>query len=350
MVVKPEERDALRSELKKRAQELGFDDVGFCTAAPFDEWSKNAYDALKRRLTSDPKTVMPEAKSIVVAVRRYAVYGKFPEGSAAVANYYVSSEEAYENVKPLAELIRSFGYSAVADPPIPEKQAALRTGLGTQGLNTQFCHHEFGNLVSLHSVLTDAPLAESDSPRTQCSGCGLCVSACPTGALHDGIFGRERCLRYHMISGNPVPVWARGLMGTRLLGCIECQHACPKARKTVEEVPQELAWACDIAGLLSGDKARYDKLAGYIGTNFARKKRILAQAAICAGNSGSKAYVPGLAALLCDDNTVVRSHAAWALGILGGPEALGALGKALTAEADESVRTEIAEALKSQNK
>lgn len=347
MRVKDNTIELLKARIRERALELGFDDVGFCSAAPFDEWYAVAYDAVRNRLARSPATLMPDAQSIVVAVRKYAVYGDWPEGYATVANYYVNSEAAYENIKPLAELLSGNGYSAIPDPPIPEKQAALRTGLGVQGLNTQFCHHEFGILVNLHSVLTDAPLADSDSPRAECHGCGLCAAACPAGALYGGVFDHDKCLRYHMNRGTLVPMWARDLMGLRLIGCTECQHACPNANLAVVEVPADLAWACGIAGLLEGDGARYETLARYIGANFARKKRIRAQAAICAGNSGNRDYVPGLSALLVEENAVLRSHAAWALGKLGGTRAREALKKALTIEADEAVKKEIMDALKS---
>jgi epoxyqueuosine reductase len=41
----------------------------------------------------------------------------------------------------------------------------------------------------------------------------------------------------------------------------------------------------------------------------------------------------------------VRGHAAWALGRIGGKEAVAALEAALVAEGDEGVRAEIASAL-----
>lgn len=336
---------ALKAVLRKRALELGFDDVGFCTAAPFDEWHARAYDSLRNRLARDPATLLPGAKSIVVAVRRYAAYGGWPEGAAVVANYYVQSEAGHEAVGPLAETLSRAGYAALVDPPIPEKQAALRAFRGFQGMHTQFCHPAFGALVNLQTILTDAPLADADNPRAECAHCGNCASACPTGAIFEDGFDHEKCLRFHMLRNIPVPLWARKLMESRLLGCTECQYACPHAEISEAEAPAELAWACDIAGLLRGDDARYQKLAEYIGDNYARKKRIRPQAAICAGNSGDRSYVPLLVPLLQDVSAVLRCHAAWALGKLGGTAAKDALEAALMDEADDEVKKEIADAL-----
>lgn len=335
---------ALRDDIARRALELGFDDVGYCSALPFDEWKNVANESISRRVSYDPRALMGEARSIVVAVRRYDVFDSWPEGTAPVANYYLNSTVGFERVKNLAVLLEERGYRALANPVIPAKQAALRAGMGTQGMNTQFCHAKFGILVSIHLILTDAPLADRDAPRRECVHCGKCVQACPAGAIYEGGFYQERCLRHLMASGNPVPEWARDMMGLRLIGCTDCQHACPNAGVRMAEVPPALAKACDIEGLLREDAAQYEALAGYIGKNFARMKRIRAQAAICAGNSADRRYVPALAALMGEDGETLRSHAAWALGKLGGSEAAAALAHALAVERDESVRREIASA------
>lgn len=335
----------LKAAIREKALELGFDDVGHCSAAPFPEWFANAYEPVRSRLAHDPRALMPDAKSIVVAVRRYAAFGPWPEGAATIANYYVNSTVGFEQTKYLAALLEEHGCSAAPNPLLPAKQAAVRAGLGVQGMNTQFCHKTLGMLVSIHMVLTNADLASGDSPYAVCGKCGLCAAACPTGAVYDGGFGHENCLRFLMASGSLVPPGMRDRMGLMLTGCTFCQHACPNADIKTEEVPPELAWACDIAGLLRGEKERYDKLAEIIGDNFARLKRIRAQAAICAGNSGNRAYVPLLAALLGDGSDALRIHAAWALGKLGGAEARAALSAAVASEQDGGVLQELSSAL-----
>jgi len=67
--------------------------------------------------------------------------------------------------------------------------------------------------------------------------------------------------------------------------------------------------------------------------------------AIALGNSGDGAAVPALARALREAAPVVRAHAAWALGRLGGPAAAQALRAARAGEADETVREELAAAL-----
>ena len=59
------------------------------------------------------------------------------------------------------------------------------------------------------------------------------------------------------------------------------------------------------------------------------------------GNIGDLTAVPALGRALSAPDAVVREHAAWALGRLGGEPALQSLRVALPGETDQAVRTEI---------
>jgi epoxyqueuosine reductase len=69
-------------------------------------------------------------------------------------------------------------------------------------------------------------------------------------------------------------------------------------------------------------------------------------AAVALGNTGDNSALPALAhAMLSNENPIVRSHAAWAIGNigrrLGAAQAASILDAALTDEIDEDVRDEI---------
>jgi epoxyqueuosine reductase len=77
-----------------------------------------------------------------------------------------------------------------------------------------------------------------------------------------------------------------------------------------------------------------------------KRRGLLRNVAVALGNSRDPAAVPALCqALARDAEPLVRGHAAWALGQIGGPEARAALLAASATEADLYVTEEISAAL-----
>jgi epoxyqueuosine reductase len=68
--------------------------------------------------------------------------------------------------------------------------------------------------------------------------------------------------------------------------------------------------------------------------------------AVRLGNWGSEEAVPVLVEALSDAEPLVRGHAAWALGEIGSPEALAALGASLNREREAFVLEEVEAALR----
>jgi epoxyqueuosine reductase len=86
----------------------------------------------------------------------------------------------------------------------------------------------------------------------------------------------------------------------------------------------------------------------YRGTAVMRTRRtgLARNAAVALGNIGTEDDVPPLArAVLGHDLALVRGHAAWALGRIGGGRAKHALARAWERERDEEAKPEIALAL-----
>jgi epoxyqueuosine reductase len=77
----------------------------------------------------------------------------------------------------------------------------------------------------------------------------------------------------------------------------------------------------------------------------AKRRGLLRNVAVALGNSGSPRAVPALVSALLDHEPLVRGHAAWALGRIGGAEALTALQARLKTEVDSDVRDEIEQAI-----
>ncbi len=69
------------------------------------------------------------------------------------------------------------------------KKAARLAGLGDIGKNSLFIHKKLGTRVRLATIFTDCPV-ECGEPLKErlCSGCDLCVKACPSGAISGKMF------------------------------------------------------------------------------------------------------------------------------------------------------------------
>jgi epoxyqueuosine reductase len=139
-------------------------------------------------------------------------------------------------------------------------------------------------------------------------------------------------------------------MGNWVFGCDVCQEVCPYNRFAPAAqhpgLPADVEnGAIALAELLAVDEEGFR--ARFKGTPVLRAKRrgLVRNACVAAGNSGEPALVERLIQLLEDVEPLVRGHATWALGRLGGSDARAALRGALSHEQDAGVREEIGFAL-----
>jgi epoxyqueuosine reductase len=90
--------------------------------------------------------------------------------------------------------------------------------------------------------------------------------------------------------------------------------------------------------------SRHEFNAKFKGSPVKRAKRrgYLRNVVVAIGNTGGSESIPALkTALLNDSEPLVRGHAAWALGRIGGKEALEILSSAMETENDDWVLDEI---------
>lgn len=67
---------------------------------------------------------------------------------------------------------------------LPHKTVATRAGLGWIGKSALFVNDEYGSMIRLSSILTDAPLKTAKPVnKSKCGKCKLCTQACPAGAV-----------------------------------------------------------------------------------------------------------------------------------------------------------------------
>lgn len=235
--------------------------------------------------------------------------------------------------------------------PILERELAARAGLGAQGKNTNLLQRRWGSYFLLGELFTSLDLAPDEPVADACGRCRRCLDACPTGALPEPYrLDARRCISYWTIEHRgDIPAEWRPQIGDWVYGCDICQEVCPhngrpqagsEPRLRLPERRREL----DLAGLLGlgeeGWVARFQVSA----MKRAKLEGLQRNAAVVMGNRRDPAYLEPLAKALEEGTPLVRRHAAWALGRLGGEAARARLAAALPA-AEPELAAEIEAAL-----
>lgn len=376
---------SLTEEIRNYALDLGYSRVGITTAEPFPlyaqaleerspdyDWAADS--GLRLRRAVHPQDRLPGARSIVVAVYDY-FRERFPENLVGRIGRLYQSRSYIEPPTRLGgarvELMRRFleskgmqvGRWYMISSGVPDRLTAVRAGLGQIGRNTFFCAPGIGTFVIIHTFIVDVEL-QYDSPAegTHCPpDCRLCIEACPTGAIvADYRLNPRRCLTFsHVVNvhgfQNTSPYIdpeIRPKMGSWIHGCDLCQEACPRNRdKLKAKLPEnafleEAAKHFSLTELLKMD-GEFEKkaVAPFLYTYMRDRKFFQRNAAVALGNSGDSEMVPWLAEALEDPEELVRAHAAWALGRLGGAEARRVLEAGLPRETGSQAAVEIRAAL-----
>lgn len=117
--------------------------------------------------------------------------------------------------------------------PVPEREAAWRSGLGIRGKNGLFILPPYGSYVFLSTILTDLPCPVPPGEEApECVSCGACEAACPGGALQEGGFDPERCLSALTQKRGELTRGEAALLESHpyIWGCDVCQTVCPYNR------------------------------------------------------------------------------------------------------------------------
>lgn len=189
-----------KEEIRSFGRQLGADAVGFA-----------AIEDYRSERSPNPGTLLSNVKSVVVLGYREingAVESENPRVS--MASRMAGTELAMKNNYLLSRHLENrYGARAASIPfsypmdmgkgvgDLSLRHAAVAAGLGVFGRHNLVIHPEFGTRIVFTAVLTNLPLSSDPTVQDKlCTECGLCVEACPGGALdNEGKTDLIACLK-----------------------------------------------------------------------------------------------------------------------------------------------------------
>lgn len=341
------------NEVKRRARAIGFDLVGITTADPpphtgyFRGWLQNDFHGEMGYMAKNadkrvvPSEVLPGARSIVVVCLNYfsrtgvspvsssqQMNGRDARSTGRIARYAWGERDYHEvmgsKLGQLADEICRIGGSDthtrwyVDTGPVLERDLAQRAGIGFIGKHTNLISRQLGNWIFLGEVLTTLELVPDEPEREYCGKCHRCIDACPTRAIVGPYqLDARLCISYLTIElKGSIPVELRPLVGDRIFGCDDCLEVCPWNRFAKQSPVREFQRRelPALTEFLSWDETKFRDF--FRGTPIYRIKRrgFLRNVCVALGNIGDASTLPALEHALNDPETLVREHAAWAIG------------------------------------
>ena len=368
----------IEDRVKSLALEIGFDRVGITGADPFVRDEAAAVERVRSglmdglpwyteervRRMNRPRLLLEGARSVVSLALSYNTGDPSDEAARSRGKVarYAWGRDYHSLIKSrtrrfVRELPDVVGRSVraryfVDDGPMNDRAAAERSGVGWFGKNTNILTPTHGSWVFLAEVVTDLQLRPDPPLKKTCGECVRCIPACPTDAIvAPFVIDNRKCISFLTIElRGSIPRDLRPLMGDWVFGCDICQEVCPVNRKAAQSREVEFRKrhdfdAPELIPLLSLDEDGFRQR--FNGSPIRRAKLAGLQRNVCValGNIGDSAAVPALVQALKSSEPLVRSHAAWALGQIGGETARRALQRAISEEEDADVVEEIRDAL-----
>lgn len=332
---------ALKAEIRKAAEALGFATIGVARAEPgkaaerLRAWLAKGchgdmdYMARHAELRANPALLHPGTATVISAALDYLPHRQVAdEPTNAAISRYAQGRDYHKVVRArlqkladaIAEITGPFGYRVFSDSaPVMEVEFARQAGLGWRGKHTLLLSKQ-GSWRFLGDIYTDLPLPPDEPVEEHCGTCTACLSACPTGAIVAPYkVDARRCISYLTIElAGPIPEEFRPLIGNRIYGCDDCQLCCPWNRFArlgdPEFAPRHGLDKASLIDLFGWSEAEFnERLAG----NPIRRighERWLRNIAIALGNGPATVDAENaLKSRLNHPSPLVREHVAWAL-------------------------------------
>ena len=257
----PDQSLSLAQDIRQWGIELGFADLRIADARldganeQLQQWlnagfhGEMDYMAAHGTLRARPAELVPGTVRVISARMNYLPqqteaewraheHRRLSDPDAAVVSVYARGRDYHKvlrsRLQQLADKITTrvgpFGYRVFTDSaPVMEVEIAQRAGMGWRGKHTLLLNRDAGSMFFLGEIFTDLPLPVDAPISDHCGECRACIDVCPTQAIVAPYqLDARRCISYLTIElKGSMPVEFRPLIGNRILGCDDCQLACP---------------------------------------------------------------------------------------------------------------------------
>lgn len=292
-----------------------------------------------------PAELVPGTVRVIMARMDYLPQGSAPDWrareaghaadpGAAVISLYARGRDYHKvmrgRLQQLADRIKreigDFGYRAFTDSaPVMEVELARKAGIGWRGKHTLLLSRAAGSMFFLGEIYTDLPLPVDAPVDAHCGQCRACIDICPTQAiLGPGKLDARRCISYLTLElKGSIPVELRPLIGNRVVGCDDCQLACPwnkfaqTARLADFDVRHGLH-AATLVQLFNWSEEEFSRNTEGSAMRRIGYPRWLRNMAVGLGNAARSGHatpemIEALRARAAHPSELVREHVAWAL-------------------------------------
>ncbi len=245
-------QDTHTNLIKQEAQRLGFDACGVSIAVQLDDdarrleaWLNNGFQGKMQYmenhfdLRTDPRKLVPGAKSVVTLLLNYYPEQQQQSNAPKIAKYAYGTDYHYvirEKLNALLAFMKENigevnGRGFVDSAPVLERSWAVRSGLGWVGKNGNLLTKHSGSFFFIATLITDLDLTP-DAPFSTdyCGTCTKCMDACPTEAIvSPAIINGSKCISYLTIELKHalMPEGLEDKMQGWMFGCDICQDVCP---------------------------------------------------------------------------------------------------------------------------
>lgn len=359
----------LKKEMKAKASEWGIDKIGFASADPFDELKGRLLEHREKGHESgfeepdiekrvNPALLFDEPRSIIAIAVAYPSHlenaprsepGKYRgilSRSAWGQDYHDVLRNRLARLEEwLASRVEGVRTESMVDTgALVDRAVAERAGIGWSGKNCAIITPEWGSWVYLGEMITNIPFPPDTPITDQCGECTKCIDVCPTGALvGPGQLNAQSCISFITQTKKTVSDEMKQKIGNRLYGCDTCQIVCPinKGKNWThhpEFEPDPEIVKPLLLPILSLSNRQFKEKFGHSAASWRGKNPIQRNAIIALGHFRDRSAVEQLSQLLLKDpRPVIRETCAWALGRIGGEQAVQAIETAMERETDEEV-------------